>query len=57
MKKLKRSDCPPIYELGSLDVSKISAEIYAWNSEDAAELPLNYGSAQQFPIESKELTS
>jgi hypothetical protein len=54
VKKLKRADCSLKYLVESLDVSKISAEIYAWNSEDAAELPLNYGSAQQFPIESKE---
>jgi hypothetical protein len=53
VKKLKRADYPLKYAVGSIIVSKISAEIGTWHSEDAAELALNYGSAQQFPTNVK----
>ena len=54
---MKQADCPTKYELGSANVSKISAEIDAWHGEDATELPLNHGCSQQLHTGSEELTS
>jgi hypothetical protein len=56
VKKKKRADCPLKYEIGSLNVSKISAEIDGWYGEDTAGLSLNHGDARQFHTGSEEVT-